>query len=211
MCWLLQSAQLWYYPTFLLVPLMLLAGVECFAGYRAWRFLLGVNGAVLGFLTGALVGVLLGPMVGLLTALGGAIAGAALFARIVPLGSFVFALGSVASLTAFMALVLRAPAWCIVPLSATAGLAGAIAAVAVCRRFMITIAAIAGAQQLASAWCAYSLPYDSIPVSGEPAASELIAFVALAAAGILLQFITCRGSRGKPRDTRKAQPQLTAD
>src|SRR5580765_2166008 len=100
MCWLQQSGQLWSYPTFLLVPLMVIGAVECFAGYRAWRFLLGLNGAVLGFAAGAVLCMLLGaPMLILIGAVGGGVAGALLFAGLAPLGTFIFAFGSMASLT----------------------------------------------------------------------------------------------------------------
>ena len=60
MCWLQQSGQLWSYPTFVLIPLMVIGGIECFAGYRALRFLLGLNGAILGFAAGAALGMLSG-------------------------------------------------------------------------------------------------------------------------------------------------------
>ena len=191
MCWLQQSAQLWSYPTFLLIPLMLLACIECFAGYRAWRFLLAVNGAVLGFVGGAVVAVLCGaPMLVLIGAVAGAVAGGLLFAGLVPLGSFVFAFGSAASLTILLARLSGLPPYCITPLAAAAGIAAGLAALAVWRPFMITIAAVAGAQQLASAWYAHHVPYDSSPLPDSIAPSELAAFIALAASGLLIQFFT---------------------
>jgi hypothetical protein len=108
MCWLQQSAQLWHYPTFLLVPLMVIACIECFAGYRAWRFLIGFNGAVLGFVGGAVLCVMAGaPMLVLVGAFVGTVAGAVLFAWVVPLGSFVFVLGSVVSLTMLLGHAVR--------------------------------------------------------------------------------------------------------
>src|ERR1700758_3032560 len=100
MCWLQQSSQLWHYPTFLLFPLLLIASIECFAGYHAWRLLLGINGAVLGFVAGACLSVLLGnPVLLVVGAFGGAAVGAALFSLVVPLGSVVFAFATAASLT----------------------------------------------------------------------------------------------------------------
>jgi hypothetical protein len=202
MCWLHHSARLWSYPTFLLLPLMSLACIECFAGYRAWRFLLGVNGAVLGFVGGALLSVLLGsPMLIFFTAIAGAVAGAFLFAGVVPVGSFVFAFGSAASLTMLLAQIAGAPASCIMPLAATAGLAGALAALAGCRPFMIALAAVAGAQQLASAWRAYHMSYGSLPLPNDVTSSESAAFIALTAIGLLLQFSTFVSYR-----TKREQP-----
>jgi hypothetical protein len=189
MCWLQHSAQLWSYPTFLLVPLMVVACIECFIGYRAWRFLLGVNGAVLGFIAGVMISMLLGAsLLVLLGAIAGAVAGAFLFAGVVRLGSFFFAFGSVASLTILLAHLAGLPGHCIMPLAAATGLAGAVAAVAACRRFMISIAAVAGAQQIASAWCAYHVPYGAVPLPDDVTMPESAAFIALAAAGLLLQF-----------------------
>src|SRR5678815_5380970 len=110
MCWLQQSAQLWSCPTFLLIPLMGIAAVECFVGFRAWRFLLAVNGIVLGFIAGASITMLLGaPMLVLIGALAGGIAGAFVFASVVPLGSTVFAFGSSASLALVLCRIAGVP------------------------------------------------------------------------------------------------------
>jgi hypothetical protein len=222
MCWLQQSAQLWSYPTFLLVPLMVVAGIECFLGYRAWRFLLGVNGAVLGFIVGVMVAMTSGaPMLVLVGAVGGAVAGGVLFAAVLPVGSFVFAFGSAASLTILLARIAGAPPYCIMTGAFVAGVAGAVAVLAVGRPFMISIAAVAGAQQLASAWRAYHVPYGGFPLPDEVTMSESAAFIALAAMGLLLQFATspavrkseelriprtqCRGR--KPRRRRRSGPE----
>ena len=189
MCWLQQSGQLWSYPTFLLIPLMVIGAIECFAGYRAWRFLLGVNGAVLGFAAGAVFSMLLGaPMLVLICAVGGGVAGGILFARVAPLGTFIFAFGSMASLTLLLTHIVGAPQRWIMPLAAAAGLAGAIAALTACRPFMVAIAAVAGAQQIASAWRAHQLPRGVLPLTDAMTVSESTAFVALATAGLLLQF-----------------------
>lgn len=190
MCWLFQSAQFWSYPTFLLVPLMVVGGIECFFGYRAWRFLLGVNGAVVGIVAGAMLCMLLGaPLFILGGALGGGVAGAALFAKVRPLGTFIFAFGSTASLAMLLAHLVTAPPRVIVPLGLAAGLTGAAAALGGCRTFMISIAAIAGAQQIASAGRAYQLPRGSLPAPDFVTPSESMAFIGLACAGLLLQFV----------------------
>ena len=203
MCWLHQSAQLWTYPTFLLVPLMGLALVECFAGYRAWRFLLGANGAILGFVGGAMVAVMSGsPVLVLVGAVGGAVAGAYVLATIAPLGSFVFAFGTATSLTMLLAELAGAPHYYAMPLGMAAGLAAAVAALTSCRRMMIAIAAIAGAQQLASAWNAYHFPYGSIPTPGQISGSELSAFVTLTALGLLLQYATSPAPKARTRAAR---------
>jgi hypothetical protein len=191
MCWLHQSAQLWTYPSFLLVPLMILGCIECFAGYRAWRFLLGVNGAVLGFAAGAMLGVTSGTVaLVVIGALGGALMGAGLFAGIVPVGSCVFAFASAASLTSLVGHIAGSPVHLMVPIAVAAGLGGALAAILACRPFMIVLAAVAGAQQLASAWCAYYAPYDRAPLTDELTFSEFAGFMTLAAVGMLLQFST---------------------
>ena len=191
MCWLQQSTQLWYYPTFLLYPLLVIACIECFAGYRAWRFLIGLNGGVLGFVVGAVLCMLLGvPMLVLLGAIAGAIAGVALFVGIVPLGSFVFSLGSAASLAIHLCRIGGIPVHWFMPIAASAGLAGAVAAQFVPRPAMIAIAAVAGAQQIAAAWHAYYLPGNSAPLQDVVVPSELAAFIILAAAGLLIQFAT---------------------
>jgi hypothetical protein len=208
MCWLQQSAQLWSYPTFLLIPLMGLAAVECFAGYRAWRFLLGANGAVLGFVGGASLAMLLGaPMLVVIGALAGGVAGAVLFTRVVPLGSIVFAFGSTASLVLVLARIAASPAHMVVPLAALAGSAGAIAALARYRRFMISITSVAGAQQFATAWYVYHLSYDSPPMPDLMAPSESLAFIGLAALGLLLQFASARLSSSElkslPRECKE--------
>lgn len=190
MCWLVQSAQLWHAPTFLLIPLMIIGGIECFAGYHAWRFLLGLNGAVLGFVVGSVLCTLLGaPLWVVAGALVGSAAGAALLAIVVPLGSAVFAFGSVASLVLLLGRLagidLR---W---PLAVGLVLGGVAAVLASARHrpVMITIAAVAGAQQVASAWRARSLPPDVPPLPDVVSASEMMLFAALAAAGLLIQFI----------------------
>jgi len=193
MCWLQQSAQLWSWPTFLLVPLMILAFIECFAGYYAWRFLLGVNGAVLGFITGVTLSMMLGaPLLVFIGALAGAIVGAVLFAGVARLGSFVFAFGSTASLTMLLARFAGIPPQLVAPLAAAAGFAGALAAVAIGRPFMISIAAVAGAQQIASAWRAYRIPCGESPLPDDVTGPESVSFIALAALGLLLQFATSR-------------------
>lgn len=193
MCWLQQSAQLWHYPTFLLYPLLVIACIECFAGYRAWRFLIGFSGGVLGFVTGVVLCMLLGvPMLVLLGACAGAVTGVALFAGVVPLGSFVFILGSIASSVILFGRVVGAPPHPVMAIAAVAGLAGAVAAIAFCRPAIITVAAVAGAQQITSVWHAYSLPCDSIPSPDVVDPSEWSAFIVLATAGLLIQFATSR-------------------
>ena len=202
MCWLQQSAQLWSYPTFLLVPLIVIACIECFAGYRAWRFLLVLNGAVLGFIGGAMLAVFSGAaMMLLIGAVAGAIAGGFLFACAVRLGSFVFAFGSVTSLTMILAHGARVPSEYVLPMAGAAGLAGALAATASCRPFMIAVAAIAGAQQVASAWHAYRVPYGSPPLA-QDAASEPAVFIALAAIGLLVQCATSIWLQSTKSDAR---------
>jgi hypothetical protein len=193
MCWLQQSAQLWSYPTFVLVPLMVVGTIECFAGYRAWRFLLGLNGAVLGFVAGAMVSLLLGsPILVLVGGIGGGIAGAILFAGVAPVGTFIFTFGSIASLTILLAHIAGTPSRWIMPLAAGAGLAAATLALNRCRYLMIAVAAIAGAQQIASAWRAHQLPHGALPLPEIVTQSEAVAFIALAAVGLLVQFADVR-------------------
>lgn len=199
MCWLHDAAQLWSYPTFLLVPLMVLAGIECFAGYYAWRFLLGVNGAILGLVAGAMLSLLSGaPVLIVLGAIGGAVAGAVLFAQCVPFGSFVFAFGSATSLTTLLAEFAGVPDHRGILLGIAAGVAAAVAVVSKCRLVIIAIAAVAGAQQLASAWHAYHFPGGSSPMPGEIDGSESAAFVALTAIGLLLQYATSPAPMKRP-------------
>jgi hypothetical protein len=204
MCWLQQSAQLWWYPTFLLIPLMALACVECFAGYHAWRFLIAVNGAMLGCVAAAMLGALTGsPSMILFGGLVGAVAGGLLFVSYVPLGSVVFAFASATSLIVLLTHVVGVPPPWTVPLAVAAGLAGALGALAVSRPCMIVIASVAGAQQIASAWCAYHMPYDVVPIPNVVDSSESAAFIALAAAGLLVQFMTSRALRlGRPHVPR---------
>jgi hypothetical protein len=201
MCWLQQSAQLWSLPTFLLVPLMVIGAIECFAGYRAWRFLLGMNGAVVGVFAGAALCMMLGaPLLILIGAVGGGIAGAFLFARVVPLGSFVFTFGSLASLTILLANTAGAPPHWIIPVAAAFALAGAVAAVAGCRLLMIALAAVAGAQQVASAWRAHQLPSGALPLPDAVTSPEAVVFIALAIAGLLVQFAH-RSSKGATKES----------
>lgn len=193
MCWLQQSAQLWHYPTFLLLPLMVIAGIECFAGYRAWRLLLGLNGAVLGFIAGVWLSVMLGqPMLALIGSFVGAGAGVALFTGVTPIGSFVFMFGSAASLAVLLGQFAGVPRHWLMPGGGIVGAVSVLAALAIRRPVMIGLAAIAGAQQMASAWHAYSLPYDSMPLPDVVDPSELAIFVALATAGLVVQFATSR-------------------
>lgn len=193
MCWLQHSAQLWSYPTFLLFPLAFIAAIECFAGYHAWRFLIGLNGGILGLAAGGMLGMVLGnSTLVLLGALVGAAAGGFLFAAIVPLGSFVFTLGSAASLAILLGEIIHIPLYWLMPAAIVGGLAAGIAALAACRPVMIAVAAVAGAQQMAGAWCAYHLPYDTTPLPDVIDPSELAAFLALTAAGLLIQFATSR-------------------
>jgi len=189
MFWLHPSAALWHYPTFLLPPLMVIGIIECFAGYHAWRFLLGLNGAVVGFIGGAMVCVLTGnPILLLVGAVVGAIVGAALFSGIVPVGSTVFAFGSLASLTIILGSMMAFPEGWRFPVAAVAGIGGAIAVLTARRPAMISIAAVAGAQQIASAWSAYWLPSNLIPVPDAVIPSEWTAFLLLSAAGLVIQF-----------------------
>lgn len=192
MCWLQLSAQLWHYPTFLLPPLMAIACIECFAGYRAWRFLIGLNGGALGFVAGTVLCVLLDvPMLVLVGAFGGAFAGVLLFAWVLPLGSFVVVLGSLTSLVIVLGRMAGFPPHYVMPLAVLAGLVGAVAAIGVCRPVVTIVAAIAGAQQIASAWCAYyCLPSDRIPLPDVVDPTEWTAFITLATIGMLVQFAT---------------------
>ena len=196
MCWLCQSAQLWYFPSFLLVPLMLVAGLECFAGYYTWRFLIGLNGAVIGFVAGAMLGMLLGPpMLVLLGAIAGALGGAALFYRVVPLGSFVFTFSSAGSLAIILGRAAFIPANWLMLVAVGTGLTSAIVVLTGRRAVMIVIAAIAGAQQIAGAWRAYFLPGDCVPLPHVIPPSEWAGFVTLAAVGLMVQFATSRARR----------------
>jgi hypothetical protein len=189
MCWLQQSTQLWYWPTFLLIPLSILALVECFAGSWAWRFLLGLNGAVFGFVTGALLCAMFGaPMLAIVGALAGAVAGAALFAGNAKIGGFIFAFGSGASLTMVVAHSIGTGGTEIMFFSGCTGLAAAVASLKVWRPAITVITAVAGAHQVASAWRAYHFPRDSVPMLNATDMPELIAFLALAVAGLLVQF-----------------------
>jgi len=191
MCWLQQSAALWHYPTFLLPPLLLIACLECFAGYHAWRFLVGLNGAILGFIAGVFLCMLSGAAIFVLIgALLGAIAGAALFTGIAPLGTTVFAFGSAASFIILVGRVAGCPPACYLPLACLAGIAAVVAALASPRPMIIALTALGGAQQIACAWCAYHLPYDAIPVPDVVIPSEWALFVIVAALGLLVQFTT---------------------
>ena len=199
MCWLYQSAQLWHFPSFLLLPLMIVASIECFAGYLAWRFLLGLNGAVLGFVAGAMLCVLLGlSTLMLFGAVAGALVGAALLVIVVPLGSFVFAFGSAASLALLLGRTVWVPAQWLMPVAVSTGLVSAVAVLAGRRPVMITLAAVAGAQQTAGAWRAYFLPCDCPPVADTITASEWAGFITLTVAGLLVQLATSR--RPRPSD-----------
>jgi len=191
MCWLQQSAQLWYYPTFLLYPLAVIAIVECFAGYYAWRFLVGLNGAIAGFIGGAMLGAIVGgAMLALVGALLGALAGVALFAGIAPVGNFIFAFATVASFSIFLGRVTNLAPPPIMALAVIFGVGSALLAIALCRPAMIVIASLAGAQQIASAYSAYRLPYDLLPTPDILAPSELVAFLTLAVLGLSTQFAT---------------------
>jgi hypothetical protein len=193
MCWLHQSAELWHYPTFLLWPLLLVACIECFAGYHAWRFLLGLNGALLGFMCGAMVCMMLdASLLVLLGAFVGAGAGAVFFAGIVPLGSAVFAFGSVASFTILAGRAVGLPSACYLAIAAVAGIVVATAALKLGRPVMIAVAAVAGAQQIVAAWSAYRLPADSIPLPDTWIPSEWELLLALAFVGLLIQSATSR-------------------
>ena len=193
MCWLLQSAQLWHLPTFLLYPLLLLAALECFAGYHAWRFLLGFNGALVGLAGGLMCGMLVGvwPLV-LLGMLIGALAGGYFFVSLVPLGSTVFAFGSVASFLILLGRLAGFPSAGCFPIALAAGIAAAVAVLLVRRPVMITVAALAGAQQITAAWSAYHLPAGTIPCPDLVTPTEWLLFAALAATGLLIQFATSR-------------------
>ncbi|GEM_PF-6514030 len=193
MCWLQQSVQLWYYPTFLLYPLVVIACVECFAGYHAWRFLIGLNGGIIGFVVGAVACLMLSiPLLSPLAAFAGVIAGVALFAGIVPVGSCVFAWGSVTSLTLLLGRFGGVPVNWLYPVAAAAGTAGAFAAMTVRRPAMIALTAVAGAHQIVSAWHARSFSSDSIPLPDVNDPAEWAAVIVLAAAGLLIQFTTSR-------------------
>jgi hypothetical protein len=186
--------------------MMVIGVIECFAGYRGWRFLLGVNGAVFGSVAGAMLCMLLGaPIMILIGLLGGGVAGAALFAGIAPLGSFVFAFVSMFSLTIFLAHIAAAPPHLIMPLAVAGGLACAVAALAACRPFMIAIAAVAGAQQISSAWRAHHLPRGALPLPDLVTPSETALFIALAAAGLLVQFVQ------KPIISKTSVPKESLD
>jgi hypothetical protein len=196
MFWVQQSAQLWHYPVFLLPPLLILACIECFAGYRAWQFLIGVNGAILGFVCGAVICMLLGvPLLVLLGAVAGAFAGIALFLGVTPLGSFVFAFGSAASLAILVARIIGISSNWMMPIAVVAGLTGAVGVLAGRKPVMIVIAAIAGAQQIVSGWGAYFAPWDSVPVSGVVTPSEWVVFIILSSIGLCIQFATFRRPR----------------
>lgn len=67
---------------------------------------------------------------------------------------------------------------------------GVITCITMRRPVMITLAAVAGAQKIASASRAYHLPYDCIPVPDALELSELAAFITLAVAGLLFRFVT---------------------
>jgi hypothetical protein len=191
-CWLLESAQLWSYPTFLLAPLMVVACIECVAGVSAWRFLLGLNGVVLGFVGGAILAVFCGaPAMLFIAAFAGAVAGGFLFAGAVRMGSFVFAFGSATSLTMILARGSAVPPNSVFPLAAAAGLAGAIAAAAGRSPFIIALTALAGAQQAVTAWHAYLLPAGSAPPTTH-VPSDPAAVIALAASGALVKSGTFR-------------------
>jgi hypothetical protein len=191
MCWLHQSAELWHYPTFLLWPLLLVACVECFAGYHAWRFLLGLNGALLGFLAGLLICVWTGsPVLAVLGALAAAAAGAVLFATCLPLGTSVVAFGSAASFAILVGHALALPSALFLSLAGVAGIVVAVAVWKFGRPVLIAIAAAAGAQQIVAAWSACHLPADLIPVSNTLVPSEWAITAALAALGLLIQFAT---------------------
>jgi hypothetical protein len=193
MCWLQPSAQLWHLPTFLLWPLLLIACLECFAGYHAWRLLLGVSGAALGLVLGALVSIWMGAtLLVLLGALAGALAGAFFFAGIPPLGSSVFAFGSVASFLILLGRVAGFPSHFYLPVALAAGLGGIVAVLTLRRPARITLAAVAGAQQIAAAWSAYHLPASSNPCPETLIPTEWLLFCILAAIGLLVQFATSR-------------------
>ena len=195
MCWLQQSAQLWYYPSFLLIILAAVAAIECFAGFCAWRFLIGLNGAVLGFIGGAIFGAMFGtPMMMLAGALAGAIAGAALFAGIVQVGTFVVASGSTASMTMLLTHLLHMPGRWALPLAAVAGLWGGVAALVCGRPVIIAIAAIAGAQQLHCACSTFLLPGDVIPIPDVMGSRDFVSILGLALAGLVVQLATMRRS-----------------
>ena len=191
MCWLQQSAELWNYPTFLLYPLALVACVECFAGFHAWRLLLGLNGAVLGFLAGALVSMLLGAsLLVLLGGLVGAMAGAYLFASMASMGSAVLAFSSVASFGILLGRIVGMPwAW-YMPLAVIAGIAALVAVLMVPRLMIMTLAAVAGAQQIAAAWSALHLPYNAKPCPDTVIPAEWCLFLVLAAGGLIVQMAT---------------------
>jgi hypothetical protein len=189
MCWLQESTQLWSYPTFLLIPLMIIGGVECFIGCRAWRLLLGLNGAVLGFVGGAMFAAFVGvPLLIFVGALSGAVAGATLFSRANHVGGFVFVFGSMFSLTLLLAHLADAPPRMLMSLASAAGLAGGLAALTAWRPWLIAVTSVAGAQQIASAWRAHELVAETMPSQEAITASELSVFLALAAAGLILQF-----------------------
>ena len=209
MCWLQQSVQLWFYPTFLLWPLIVIACVECFAGYHAWRLLIGLNGAIIGLVIGVMLCLLAGmPLLSPLGAFAGVIAGAALFAGIPPLGGWVFAWGSVTSLTLLLGRLGAVPVNWLYPIAASAGAAGAFAAMIMRRPAMIALTAVAGAQQMVAAWHARSFTSDAIPLPDDGDPTEWAAVIVLAAAGLLVQFTISRTPAAHQPTRTAASPEV---
>ncbi|MEI8196702.1 MAG: hypothetical protein WCI73_12460 [Phycisphaerae bacterium] len=201
MCWLFSTTDLWRYPRGVLLVLAVLALVECFAGFRAWRFLLGLNGAILGFCAGVFLGLATqSPILLPIVALAGLAGGASLFAMVEPVGMFVFAACTGISLACIWGGATHIPLAVVFPLAAVAGLLAALACGAVGRGVILILTAIAGAQQISNVAAAYLWSVDAPGnLRGMVGLREVGIFVVLAGAGLAVQYFTA-GPKTKTPD-----------
>jgi hypothetical protein len=194
MCWLQNAADLRHLPHFLLMFLALPGLVECFAGFRAWRFLLGLNGVLVGVPAGFFLGLFLlhDPAMALVAVALGAIGGAVIFATVMPVGTFIVAGISGFSFTLSVATLIHVPANTLVSgLALGIGLAAAGIALLALRPAIIVLSILAGAYQLAGVAAAYLYPSETMEARAM-VPTQIAVFVVLAAGGLVTQWATNR-------------------
>jgi hypothetical protein len=190
MCWLQHAALLRHYPHVLLLLMAALGLVECFFGFRAWGFLRGANGMLVGGLAALLAGIWLlhSPVLAIVGLVLGAVGGAILFATVECVGTFAISFFTGASCTWVLAVAAQVTiGTVVVGVIIAAGMVTAGAAVVGGGRAIIVLTALAGGQQLAAISMAYWYPETAGPVISLP---ELAIILILAGVGMTVQFFT---------------------
>jgi hypothetical protein len=194
-CWLQTAEHLRNYPHFLLAIMAIVGLLECFAGYRAWKFLLGLNGAVAGLFLGALASLLIHPLLAPLGAIAGISTLTVICATVEPVGTFFFTAATGVSLMVVGHQLGLCPPDIMAPLAFAAGLLSWLAVRVLGRRATIALTATAGAQQLVSLAGAYARSFEAYQAEPGPSAlsnGEGLALILLIGAGLLLQLLTTR-------------------